>query len=715
AKPVTAEGTIVGTFQYMSPEQLEGKEADERSDIFALGAVLYEMATGKRAFEGKSQTSVIAAILEREPPPISSLQPMSPPQLDHVVKLCLGKDPDERFQSAHDVKLQLEWIHEGGSQAGVPAPLVGHLKHRERLAWGTVAILAVVATFLTIGYIARAPQPMKAVVAEISPPPKANFIFTGFTASQPVLSPDGQRLVFSVRGPDDRQLLWVRSLDSPTAQPLEGTDGASFPFWSPDSQYIGFFGRGKLNRIDASGGPPLAIADAPFGRGGTWGTDDTILFAPDQGGVIFRVPASGGTPQAATILDQALNQTTHRWPQFLPDGKHYIFWAGRPMAEDSGIFAGSLDGNKPKLLLHNQWNAIYAPPGYLLFVRQGTLMSQRFHASSLQIEGEAVPLSQNAAVDASVGCGTFSISENGTLVYKVGGTAGTSRVLWFGRSGNQIGESGTPGDFATVSISPDGNRLAVGMLQPNAVWVFDIPRDTKTRVTFNAATNGQPAWLSEGKSVGFFTNRSGQNHIYQKAADGTGVATPVVADDAAEMYPNFTFDGRYVIFERQTTQSNSHIEIWAMPLFGERKMFSVVQSEFDAIWPSVSPDGKWLAYTSAESGRDEIYIVPFLHGSGKWLVSTSGGTRPRWRRDGKELFYLSAENKIVSAEIFESGSGITVGNVRPLFQASPASNPGWSFDVSADGKKFVIVTEGAEKSAEPLRLVTNWQALLKKQ
>jgi serine/threonine protein kinase len=718
AKPVTAEGTIVGTFQYMSPEQLEGQEADARSDIFSFGAVLFEMATGERAFEGKSQTSVIAAILEREPPPISQLQPMSPPALDRAVKICLAKDPDERFQSAHDVKLQLEWIRDAGSQAGIPAPVVKHRKNRERVAWASAALLAVVAALLAYNFIARAPKPAPAVVSEISPPASTNFAFGGDAAGPAVISPDGRRVAFSAIGSDGKQLLWVRPLDSATAQPLEGTDGATFPFWSPDGRSLGFFASGKLNRIDAFGSPPLAIAEASTGRGGSWGSDGTILFTPDTNNAIYRVPVSGGRPQAVTELNASRQEMSHRWPQFLPDGSHFLFYAHCNDPQNDATYAASLDGGEPKLIVHGDSNALYAPPGYLLFVREGTLMAQRFDVGSLRLTGDPMPLAEPAEVNAIVWRGIFSLSQNGILAYGVG-SAGLYRMLWYDRSGKQTAETGAPGDYHDPRISPDGRKLAYNMIAPGTsnwtIAVSDLESGVSMRLTFSSSIDRAAAWSPDGKTIAFASNRSGKFHLYQKAADGTGTASPLVVDDALEMSPSWSADGRYLVFERLATAPGSHTEIWALSLSGDRKPFPVVQTQEDVFQPSLSSDDRWLAYTSLGPGQREIYVVPFNRGGGKWLVSPGGGLYPHWRHDGKELFYLSPDNKIMSAEISESGSGIVVGQVAPMFLANTeGSTVGWTYDVSADGKEFVVVTQGAQPAAAPLTLVTNWPALLKK-
>jgi Tol biopolymer transport system component len=703
----------------MAPEQLEGKEADARSDIFALGAVLYEMATGRRAFEGKSQTSVIAAILEREPPPISSLQPMSPPQLDRVVKLCLAKDADERLQSAHDVKLQLEWIRDAGSQAGVPAPVAAHRKHRERIAWATAALLAIGFGLAIVGYIARAPQSGPAIISEISPPANSRFTFGGDAASVPTISPNGRRLALSAVGTDGRQLLWVRPLDSATSEPLSGTEDATFPFWSPDGHDLGFFANRKLNRIDASGGPPLSIADASTGRGGSWGADGTILFTPDTTSPIYRVLYSGGTPQQVTKMNTSRHEVTHRWPQFLPDGKHFLFYAHCNDPQNNATYAASLDGGEPKLIVRGDSNAVYAPPGYLLFVREGTLMGQRFNADRMSLSGDATPLGEHVEVNAIVWRGIFSLSENGILDYAVG-TAGGYGIFWYDRSGKQTAQTSSSGDYHDPRISPDGRKLAYTIIAPGtSTWtivVYDLARGVGARLTFSSSINRGPTWSPDGKSIAFVSNQNGLTHIYQKASDGTGSTLPLVVDNVPESYPSFSSDGRYLVFERLATTSGAHTEIWALPLSGDRKPFPVLQNqEYDVFQPSLSPDSKWLAYTSLESGRREIYVVPFRQGSGKWLVSPDGGYWPRWRRDCKELFYMSTDHKIMSAEISEAGSSVVIGKVAPLFQSSFASSAiGWTYDVSADGREFVVVSQVVQQVSAPLTLVTNWPALLKK-
>ncbi|HKV29004.1 MAG TPA: protein kinase, partial [Candidatus Acidoferrales bacterium] len=725
--PLTAEGTIVGTFQYMAPEQMEGKDADARSDIFSLGAVLYEMATGKRAFEGKTTASVIAAVLEREPPAISSVQPMSPPALDRTVKICLAKDADERFQSAHDVKLQLEWIRDAGSQAGVPAPVIAHRKNRERVAWAVAAMAIIAAALFVTGYFLRAPKPVQAVVAEIAAPKSADYALWGISPGLPALSSDGTQFAFVAVSSDGKQLLWVRPLNSPDARPLEGTDEAMHPFWSPDGRSIGYFAKGKLNRIDASGGPPITIASVAGPPGGTWSSDGTILIGSGTSGIV-RVPVSGGAAQQVVKLNSS--QVPSAWPQFLPDGKHFLFYKAADASEDSGTYAGSLNGGTPTLILRGSSDAVYAPPGYLLFVRDGTLMAQAFDVGKLRLSGDAAPIAENVAINGIIRKGIFSVSENGTLVYG-NAIAGGSQISWHGRNGKIISQTGTPSDFGTPAISPDDARVAVSYTDPGTgkpdIWVYDLARGIKTRITFAPGINADAFWSPDGK-VCFVSNRSGKFHLYEKAADGTGQAISLIAhDDDAEFFGSWSGDGRYLVFQRSGTFAQrianegagtngpASGEIWAASITGDRKLFPVVQNgQFVAIQPALSPNGKWLAYVSDESGSREVYVVPFPHGTGKWQISSGGGNWPRWSRSGNELFYRAPGN-LMSVQTSEKQGRLILGKTQELFKANLGKGGlGPMYDVSADGKKFVVV-EGVGQATATLAVVVNWPALLKKQ
>jgi serine/threonine protein kinase len=708
----TQAGIILGTAAYMSPEQAKGKAVDRRTDIWAFGCVLYEMLTGKHAFDGETVTDVLAAVVRAEPE-WSQLPSSTPDRVRELLRRCLKKEAKQRLQAIGDARIAIDEMQnpaEPLSRAQLP-PF-----QPWRRAWPWVAATALALIAASTVYILRSPSPPQTIVSEISAPQNTSFVLRGNFAGPPVLSPDGQRLAFVAAGSDKQQRLWIRQLSAATAQPLEGTEGATFPFWSPDSRSLGFFANGNLNCIDAAGGPAIAIAEAPQGRGGTWGPDATILYAPGFTNPLYRVAASGGTPQQVTKLNSVRLETTHRWPQFLPDGTHFLFFARGSMQQSNATYAASVNGGEPKLLVRGETSAVYAPPGYLLFIREGTLMAQRFDADNMTLIGDAVPLAKNIEVNLPVWRGAFTVSENGLLVYHAESATQDMRLLWFDRTGKQIRETGAPGDYGTVSLSPDGRRLAVteGINTGNlSIWVYDLLRGIPTRLTFSAGTNGQPRWSPDGKTIAFVSSQTGQFHLYEKPADGTGTASPLVEDDAQESHPSFSTDGQYVTFERQA--ASRHQEIWSLPLFGERKAFPVIQNQqFDVFQPVLSPDGKWLAYMSPESGRPEVYVVPFVKGGGKWLVSTAGGHFPLWRHDGRELFYLSLDNKIISAEIATQGTSLVTGKVTPLFQANPVSTNGWPYDVSSDGKKFVV-TQADEKTAETLMLVVNWPALMKKQ
>jgi Tol biopolymer transport system component/predicted Ser/Thr protein kinase len=711
--PITAQGTIIGTFQYMAPEQVEGGAADARSDIFSLGTVLYEMPTAQPALKGKTTASVIAAILEREPPPISTIQPMTPPGLDRTVKTCLAKDPDERFQSAHDVKLQLQWLLEPGSQTAAASLVNERGRSRERLAWGAVALVTLLALALAFALMRRAPQPAPLIISQIGPPPNTDFSAALGTSGTMALSPDGERLAFVALGRDGHQQLWVRRLNSPTAQPLGGTDDARSLFWSPDSSSIGFFAKGKLKRIDAAGESLLPVADASPGSGGSWGPDGTILFAPGLAGALFRVSATGGASQPVTQLSAQRKDFAHRWPQFLPDGKHFLFFVWSADSSTTGVYVGSLGRGEQKFLLRNTSHAVFVPPDYLLFVRDGTLMAEHFDPASLQLGGDAAPVVEHLTSETGLAAGPFTFSNNGMLVYAPG-TVGfrPTRLLWFSRAGKQIGETGSVGYYDTPKISPDGRSLAVsiaGAGTHGVITVFDLTTRLKRRLNFSNSFNVAPVWSSDGKTIAFVSNRDGGIHMYQKPADGTGSTTPLFEDKFLQEHagtPEWTSDGRYFVFRRSDQNA-----LFAMPLSGDRKPFPVLQNVRDF---SVSPNGKWIAYV-AQSG--EVDVSPFPNVTGTWQVSTGAGLAPRWRRDGKEIFYLSPDHEIMAAQVTDEGTRLSVGKVQSLFRpniALVAPNAGRDFDISPDGQKVVVVTPVEQKDSQPLTLVTNWPALLKK-
>ncbi len=726
----TQAGIILGTAAYMAPEQAKGKPVDRRADIWAFGCVLYEMLAGHPVFDGETVTDILAAVVTREPD-WSALPATTPKRVRVLLQRCLQRDPKRRLQAAGEARIVLEevqtnaGVEESGSAAAPPdAAFAQPAAWRRFGPWGVAILFAISAVLLAWNQLGRAPSATRRIVAQIPPPEGGSFALSGGAAQPAVISPNGRELAFIAVGADGKRQLWVRPLGSPTAQPLAGTNDAEFPFWSPDSNSIAFFAHGQLERMSASGGPPLVIAAAPLGRGGSWGTDGTILFTPNPAGPILRVPASGGTPNPVTKLDLAKNQASERWAQFLPDGKHFLYYgfSYSALKEGRGTFVGSLDGGAAKFLLAGNSNAIYVPPGYLVYIRQGALVAQRFNAATLRLAGPAMPLAGHVEVNRPLMLGLFGVSSNGILAYRAGDSHGEiAKLLWFDRSGKQIGETGAPGDYSAPSLSPDGRKLAVEQITPGAtgghdIWVYDLARGVGTRLTFSASVNDEPAWSPDGTTIAFASDRSGLVHLYEKAATGTGKASPLVVDDGMEIHPGFSSDGRYLAYERRAVQLDSPTEIWAKPLFGDRKAFPLVQgSQFVTGAPALSPDGKWLAYESDESGRAEIYVVPFPRGPGKWRISTDGGNSPRWRPDGGELFYLSPDDEIMSVKISQRGARLAIGQATPLFQVAAGSpvRYGWSYDVSANGKRFVVVSQVAQKSNQPFMLVVNWPSLLK--
>jgi serine/threonine protein kinase/Tol biopolymer transport system component len=718
ASPLSTAGAVIGTVQYMSPEQIQGLEADARSDIFAFGVMLFEMVTGKRTFEGKTQASIVGQILAVDPPSVRTLRPQTPPGLDRVIRLCLDKDPDERIQTAHDLKLQLQAIAEAPATSAQPPTVVP--ARRSWLPWVAAGVLAVAAVAFAAAYLQSLRAPQVSVHSYILPPEKATFLLTGNDAGPPVLSPDGRRIAFVAKSTEGKQVLWVRPLNSTIAQPMSGTDGAIYPFWSADSRYVAFFAARKLNKVDASGGPPQALCDAKVGRGGTWNNSGTIVFAPDSTGGVARVDAAGGTPVPLTTVDG--KETSHRWPQFLPDGNHYLYFAHGASSPDSGVYLAALDSKEPKLLLRNDSNAIYAAPGQLLFVRDSTLMAQSFNLRSLELEGEAKPIADHVAVNTDTWRGILTASANGELLYQHGLAGGGSQLVWYDASGKQ-GEPVLPetADYYWPELSPDGSKLAVD-IEVNGlgdIWVIDLARHTKTRITFGPLTSVEPVWWPDGKSIVFSYGPAGtSDSLYRQNADGTGnkeklLETPGIIDYVFSVAP----DGRYIAYMRHDPKSSTGWDIWALPMFpdksGEQKPFAVIATNFLDVTPSFSPDGKWLAYSNDETGRMEVYIQPFPGGAGRWQVSTAGGARPTWRNDGKELYFWSIDQQLMAVDIQQNSANLQLGTPHALFKASVVSGPTGIYTASADGKKFVMNTVLPQSQSEPLTLITNWPADLK--
>jgi Tol biopolymer transport system component len=701
-QPLTAQGMVLGTFQYMAPEQLEGKDADPRSDIFALGAVLYEMASGKRAFTGKSQASIVAAILASDPQPISAVQPMSPHALDRVVTTCMAKDPDERWQTAHDVKLQLQWIAEAGSKAGIPAPVAARRRTSQKLAWIVASLAAAAAVAFATAFVLRAPTPVHPLRVSILPPDKHSFDPLSIA-----LSPDGTKLAFVATATGGAPQLWVRPLDSTAAQPLAGTDDAAFPFWSPDSHSLGFFAQGKLRIIDASGGAVQTLADAPQPRGGAWGPDGTILYTPDSLSAMFRIPAAGGASTPA-IGDEkaAASLGSPRWPAFLPDGKHFIFFQFLSDSQGGGgIHLGALDSRQDTILVDSDYRAQYAS-GHMVFVHGGNLMMQSFDEKKLRLTGKPLPIAEQVRGE-SRGASAFSLSTEGKLIF-AGGQATNLDLAWYDRSGKK-GDVIDSGTFQDAHISPDGKKVSAARTDAGGhleIYVYDLVRGTKSQFSFSQSRDDDPVWSPDGKTIVFDSARKGRIDLYTRPADGAREEELLYHDDL-DKYPfNWSLDGKYIAYE---TIANGHFDVWVMPMFGDRKPHAFLQEKYNTRYPVFSPDGKWMVFTSFEAGHNQVYVVAFPKPGGRFLVGD--GQLGTWNRNGREIIFLDDHSRLATVEVTAHGESVELGKPQILFATQPAGTS--QFEAAPDGKRFLMMQAPVENSSN-LTLVVNWLQELKK-
>ena len=719
ASPLTQQGSVVGTFQFMAPEVLQGKEADARSDIFSLGCVLYEMISGRRAFQGKSQLSVMTAILESEPEPLSKLQPLSPPALDHVVETCLVKEPDARWQNASDVGRELRWIADSSSTATPVAP--EKRGGSERWLWAG-AVVALLGTLLWLG--TREHPSLPNIRAYLPPPLDTGFDFIGDFSGPPTLSPDGTTVAFCARNPKQRSFIWLQSLSELSARKIEGTEGATFPFWSPDGKFLGFFADGHLKKVPAAGGPVIVLADAPNARGGSWNQDNIILFEPEYRSSLRQVTANGGTPTIVTNLESG-KHTTHRWPQFLPDGKHFLFFAtSHSGGTEQGIYYGTLKDGTYKRVVESDSDGLYAS-GYLLYHRQSQLMAQRFDPGNGNVSGEPIPIVSFMEYDPGTWHATFTASDNGLMLYEPGTKSRGVQLVWMDRAGKTLDQVTNEGGFkGSGRISPDGKRLVTAEGDPEGdIWVIDLANSSRTRLTFGGATHLMPSWSVDGKRV-VYVKQSGPTLISGtslcvRQASGGGQEEVLMASGEPGantlLSPQFSPDGKYLLYTQQSGPTNA--EIWALPLTGGGKPFLLVKpsnSQARIVQFRLSPDGRWLAYSSTESGREEIYVTHFPSGEGRWQVSQTSGTFPTWRGDGKEIYYVGlADANFRAAPVNPKSEEFEVGQSQPLFAVSFTAPLGVPYDPAPDGQRFIFATY-PETVPTPLVVVTNWTADLKK-
>jgi len=717
-KQLTQAGTILGTFQYMAPEQLEGLESDARTDIWALGTMIYEMATGKHAFEGKNKTSLIAAIVSSQPEPISSvIQSMTTPALDFIVRKCLEKDPDDRWQSAGDVGAQLRWISTEGSQAG-PTTTASRRK-RAGVPWIVATLLAALSLTLIIAFATRpTPVPAPVVRASLIPPPDTALI--PFDELGAALSPDGRSLAFVTNQRDGASQMWIRDLSSMEARPIPETRGASYPFWSPDGMHLGFFASGKLKRVDLRGGSPQSLADAPSGRGASWGRSDVILFAPNITTAIHSIPAGGGRMKPLTPFDSEL-ETTQRWPHFLPDGEHFFFLS-RVISEDLGevgnLMLASLDDPEPRLLIEHSTNAVYVEPGYIIYGRAGDLLARPFDLSGLTLLGDAVPLiPEKLSYWEPKNFIPFTASNDGTLVYLPESTRQTV-LQWYDRSGLALETLGEPGFHITPRLSPNDAQVAVVRGKPQSmdqdIWIHDLEHAREYRFTFESSDYGSPVWSPDGSRLAYTCMPESRMRDLCVKTIGAGHEGEVVHESPDwDSLGSWTPDGRALVFSEQHAETSE--DIWILDLDEPESARVLIGTPFSETDPELSPDGRWLAYISDETGRFEVYVSEPREGSQQWQISVDGGLRPRWRGDGRELFYVAPAGDVMAVSI-RTQPVFRAGTAEVLFALPEAPVPGMPLfeDVTADGQRFLLNLPVETRTSVSFHAVFGWPALAEK-
>ena len=704
--PVTQEGTIVGTFQYMSPEQIEGKELDGRSDIFSLGAVLYETLTGKRAFEGKTQLSVASAILEKEPTPIGTLKPMSPRALEHVIGKCLAKTPDDRWQSASDLASELMWIAATDSTAGARALPAAASNGWQRAGWLISGILLLLVAagglFLWRTRLNSAAMYFNSTVR--------------FAANNIALSPDGKRLALVAYAQQaNKYMIWIQEIGGRNATVVPGTEDASHPFWSPDSRSLGFFAQGQLKRVDAfTGRAAQVLCEAPNGRGGTWSRDGVILFSPEGHGGLFRIPSAGGTPTPVTIVNS--DEFSHRWPVFLPDGRHFLYlganFSGR--LELNWITVGSLDSAERHRVVSASSNAVYADPGYLLYLRDNVLVAQRFDPATFVLDGEPRTISDEVQYSQLIDHALFDAVGTKILAVQTGKGVAKSQLTWFERNGRTASTLGTPDAIANPNLSPDGRRVVFDQIDRDGrninIWTQELTSGVPARFTFSSSADQCPIWSPDGSLITFGSNRSFHFTLYRKSSDGSGTEAQLIDLGTPQQAPwDWSRDGKYLlVMENAELWYLSSSDWQAKPFLQGRG--TIRNAQF-------SPDGKWVAYASNETGTSEVYVSAFANPLSKRQISRGGGQEPRWRRDGKELFYLSADAKLMAVPV-RIGGTIEAGPAEVLFQTHARQHIGvmdaFSYDVTRDGQKFLINVKVEEPSPAPLSIVLNWTSEIEK-
>jgi serine/threonine protein kinase len=708
----TMQGVILGTAAYMSPEQARGKAVDKRTDIWAFGCVLYELLTGKQAFHGEDITDILAAVVRAEPD-WQALPAATPLKVRDLLRRCLQKDKTQRMQSAGDARIE---IHESlaAPPTEVAATAVPATKSwRERFAQVTAGALALIAIAFAIGFVLRTPKTPHSLrlSAEIG----ADASLDTSLGSSALLSPDGTRLALVAIGTDEKRRLYVRSLDALQATALSGTENARNPFFSPDSQWIGFFADGKLKKISVQGGVAVILCDAPTDRGGSWGDDGTIVFTPDVGAPLTKVSSSGGTPQPMTTLDIQADETTQRWPQVLPGAKAVLFTATGSgvgaIFEDADIVVYSIASGRRKTLLHGGFYARYLPSGYIVYMHAGTLFAMPFDLRRLEVTGQPTPILEGVGASPGVGGAQISFSDTGDLVYVAGRGGGQNvSIYWMDREGKFTPLRETPGNYSNPAFSPDGKRLALDIFdgKRSDIWVYEWERDTLTRLTFAGKGNANPVWTPDGQRIAYSSQeKTGRYNLWWIRADGGGNAQRLAESKSGQSAGSWRPDGKVLAFSQDNSGTN--YDILTLSIEGDEKSGwkpgeskPFVNSPSAEVQPAFSPDGRWLAYESSESGSYEVFVRPFPGPGGKWQISTGGGVLPRWSRNGKELFYRTTDSKIMEVTYTAAGDSFHADKPQ-LWSPGQFTELGlfaYNFDLHPDGKRFVVLkTPGAGQTA----------------
>ena len=719
AGELTGEGTLVGTFQYMAPEQLEAKPVDARTDVFALGTLLYEAATGRKAFEGKSHASLIASILTHQPPAISSSRtPIDASgafvPLDHIVERCLAKSPDERWQTARDVKLELNWIAKG-APARAASPARTRSRGREIMAWTLAGIGAVAVGVLVFKPSASIPLQTTRFVME--PPPGAT-IGVAENRVRLALSPDGRSVAF-LASAEGRSQIWVRRLDQLAATPVEGTDGATSPFWSPDSRTLGFFvpGEGELRRVAVSGGPALTICKTESDGAPTWGRDGTILFTKFPGGGIWRVSADGGTSQQVTRIATDKGELNHYWPEFLPDNRRFLYMATglntNGLRDTPSVFVASLDSAEVTWLAKMHSRMTFVSPNQILFVQDGTLLAQTIDLDRLELSGEPRRIADGLGYFRTLGNGAFSVSTNGVMAFL--GSAEPFELRWYDRHGNTTASDWGPQSFGSLRASPDGQRIAVDVADPKIgtsdIWIYDVARGAPVRLSTELTNENQPVWSPDGRRILFRSERGGSPNLYAKAL-ASGDQERLVQDRSPLTPEDWSPDGQTIAYVDSSRQTG--LDLWMKPLAGKPQPFSA--SRFDEWGAKFSPDSRWVAFASTESGGPEIYVAPAREPGNRKRVSTAGGATPRWRADGRELFYATRDGTAIMVVETRLQPTFAAGIPRILFrlQTRAAQDRARNvvYDALPDGQRFLVSVRTGVASSSQITVVLNWAASL---